>query len=88
MLWIYVQYNATYDIMLLIKTAQNDSIFLMECFGMCVIFNYVLGCIGSGYLWEGRWRKGQVDGEEMGTEDNDQGGILAWHRMLSFFPIK
>lgn len=60
----------------------------MECVGMCVIFNYVLGCIGNGYLWEGRWRKGQVDGEEMGTEDNDQGGILAWHGMLSFFPIK
>lgn len=35
MLWIYVQYNATYDIMLLIKTAQNDYFSYGVCRYVC-----------------------------------------------------
>lgn len=60
-------YTHIHNIILPIKTAQNNSLFFSVC--VCVVLKITRQNVSNGYLREG----GQVGGEEMGTENSDQG---------------
>ena len=61
----------THNLILPIKTARNNSPFfcVCVCVCVCVVLKIIHQNVSNGYLRE----DGQVGGEEMGTENSDQG---------------